>query len=713
MKLVIVESPHKATTIGRYLGPEYQVKASKGHVRDLSSHGSGGLGISIDKDFEPIWEIPEEKKRIVDDLLKSAKKADEVILATDPDREGEAISWHLAQILGLDLKTTKRLQFHEITEPAIKEALANPGHIDLNLVDSQLTRRMYDRIIGFKLSGLLSRKINAKSAGRVQSPTLKMVVDNDKAVAQWVPENYWTVSVALTVEGKEVTASLIGENGKPIEFKSEQEAKDAIAKIPNTLTVLSVNKSKKTSSPKDPFTTSTLQQEASRLYHMPTTKTMEAAQKLYEGVKVGDQTIGLITYMRTDSTRLSDRFYNVHAVPFIKEKFGDDYVGKLKAPKKSAHAQDAHEAIRPTGTHRTPSYVAQFLTKEQANIYRLIYIRALSSVMKPKQSEVTEVTLSDGKNLFLAKGSKTLFPGFEILYKEFEEEEDPKALPSFKEGGEYPISNKEDKKNTKPGPTPYTEGRIVRLMEEEGVGRPSTYASTIKTLLDHNYVTRKSGTIVATEEGTHVTEVMEKFFPEIVSAKYTADMEKTLDDIDNGDVKWLDAMKGFYGPFMEKFSEVSKNMTKDEPELIGENCPDCGAPLVKKKGKKNGKVFIGCSNFPKCKYTRPLPEDLPKETGRFCPECGRPLVTKKNKKGKDFVACSGFPHCTYIEKSQTQRSSAPAKKAYTAEDYVKKCPDCKTGHLIIRKGKKGDFLGCTNFPRCRHTEQLEKKDEGK
>ncbi|MBP5216753.1 MAG: type I DNA topoisomerase, partial [Bacilli bacterium] len=558
MKLVIVESPHKATTIGRYLGPEYQVKASKGHVRDLSSHGSGGLGISIDKGFQPIWEVPEDKLKIVEELRKAAEKADEVILATDPDREGEAISWHLAQLLNLDLATTKRLQFHEITEPAIKEALANPGHIDLNLVDSQLTRRMYDRIIGFKLSGLLSRKIFAKSAGRVQSPTLKMIVDNDKAVAHWVPENYWTVNVTLSVDGKEVPATLIDKKGKTVEFKSEDEAKAALAKIPQTLRVFGVKKSAKTAMPKEPFTTSTLQQEASRLYHMSPTKTMEAAQKLYEGVKVGDQTIGLITYMRTDSTRLSDRFYNVHAVPFIKEKFGDSFVGTLRAPKKSAHAQDAHEAIRPTGTHRTPSYVAPYLTKEQANIYRLIYSRALSSVMKPKQYEQTEVTFEGNGMQFLSKGSRTIFPGFEVVYKEFEEEEDPKTLPLMNEGQELPLKEKGEKKNTKPGPTPYSEGRVVRLMEEEGVGRPSTYASTIKTLLDHNYATRKSGTVVATEEGIHVTEAMEKYFPEIVSAKYTADMEKTLDDIDNGDLKWLDAMNAFYGPFMEKFAEVSK-----------------------------------------------------------------------------------------------------------------------------------------------------------
>ena len=368
MKLVIVESPHKAQTIGRYLGSDYQVKASKGHIRDLSARGTGGLGINVKEHFDPLWEIPKDKQKIAEDLIKSAKKADEVILATDPDREGEAISWHLAQVLGLDPKTTKRLQFHEITKPAIEEALAHPGVIDLDLVESQLTRRMYDRIIGFKLSGLLSRKIGAKSAGRVQSPALKMIVDNDKAVAEWVPENYWTISVQLKVEGKEVSASLVDEKGKAIEFKTEDEAKAVLAKIPNTLSVFSLKTSKKTIAPKDPLTTSTLQQEASRLYHLSTSKTMEAAQKLYEGINLGGESIGLITYMRTDSTRLSERFYHVHAVPFIKERFGEQFIGSMRSAKKNSLTQDAHEAIRPTGTHREPRLVEQYLTKEQYNV---------------------------------------------------------------------------------------------------------------------------------------------------------------------------------------------------------------------------------------------------------------------------------------------------------------------------------------------------------
>lgn len=707
MKLVIVESPKKCDTIGRYLGEDYKVMASQGHIRDLSTKGKGGLGIDIENGFKPNFVVSPDKKKIVDNLKKEAAKADDVILATDPDREGEAISWHLANILGLDIETTKRLQFHEITKPAILEAIENPSHINMNLVESQETRRMYDRIIGFKLSSLLNDKMGSKSAGRVQSATLKLIVDNDEEIKAFKPEEYWTIELTLDIgDGKTLNVSLDKIDGKEAKIKNEEEAKTILAKLNGELTLSSITKSVKSISSKPPFTTSTMQQEAYSRYKFSTSKTQSLAQRLYEGLDVNGEHVGLITYMRTDSTRISEDFYFKHAKPFIEETFGSDYLGYIKKSNSKERIQDAHEAIRPTGTHRTPEVVSKYVSADEAKLYKLIYDRAMASLMAPKKVETTSMVFESNGLSFKATGSKTLFKGYSAIYGEFEEDES-KLLPALEEGKTFPTTSEDPKQNFTKAPSRFTEAKVVKTMEEKGIGRPSTYASTIKTLIDRGYITSKSGVVEPTETGTRTTIVLEKYFPEIVSSSYTANMENELDEVELGKVSKLDAMNSFYWPFIEKYDEVKKNMYKDPDEQTGGICPNCGSPLVYKKGRYGR--FIACSNYPTCKY---IEKEKAKETGEMCPECGRPLVIRKDRKGKEFVACSGYPECRYIKGAE----NAPKKEkaVYTEKDWVKPCPSCKGGHLVVKHGRKVDFLGCTNFPKCHYHEWLtDKKKEGK
>jgi DNA topoisomerase-1 len=711
MKLVIVESPKKCETIGHYLGGDYKVMASQGHIRDLSTKGKGGLGIDIDHDFQPDFVITPSKLGIVKDLKSAAAKSDEVILATDPDREGEAISWHLAQVLGLDVATTKRLQFHEITEPAIEAAIKNPSHIDMNLVNSQETRRMYDRIIGFKLSSLLQKKMSSKSAGRVQSVTLKMICDNDAEIKAFVPEEYWTIEVTLSLNGKEITATLDKVDGKTAAIHNKEEADAIVKRIAQTLDVISVEAEKKKVPSKLPFTTSTMQQEAFNRFKFSTSKTQSIAQRLYEGMDINGEHVGLITYMRTDSTRLSEDFYYKHAKPFILEKFGEDYLGYIKTGKKNDLVQDAHEAIRPTGTHRTPDLVARYVEPDEAKLYRLIYDRALASLMSDKLEEQTTAIFGANGLSFKATGTRTLFKGYEAIYGDFEDD-DTKLLPEIKQGETYTIAKLDPEQKFTKAPARYSEAKVVKMMEEKGIGRPSTYASTIKTLIDRGYVTSKSGIITPTETGLRTTLVLNKYFPEIVSTEYTANMEDKLDEIEEGKESKLQAMNEFYKPFIEKFLTVQAQMYKDPAQPTGEMCPICGSPLVVKKSRYGS--FIACSNYPKCKYIKKEPKAPAKETGEMCPECGKPLVERKDRKGNTFIACSGYPACHYI-KGQENKPQAE-KKVYTEADWVKPCPKCKSGHLVVKHGHKVDFLGCTNFPKCHYHEWIDdksKKDDGK
>lgn len=707
MRLIVVESPKKCDTIGRYLGSDYKVMASQGHIRDLSTKGKGGLGIDCEKGFTPDFVISTNKKKIVSELSKAAKSAEEVILATDPDREGEAIAWHLAQVLKLDVDKTKRLQFHEITKPAILAAIADPKKIDLNLVNSQETRRMYDRIIGFKLSSLLQKKMHSKSAGRVQSVTLKMICNNDAEVKAFVPEEYWTIEAELLIDGKPLKVALDKVDGKALTIKNKDEAEAIMKRIGEEMNLTSLVTNEKSVSSKLPFKTSTMQQEASTRYKFSLDKTQKLAQRLYEGLDIAGEHVGLITYIRTDSTRLSPAWYENHAKPFIIETFGSEYIGSLKAAKNGVLSQDAHEAIRPTGTHRTPELVAKYVGKDEAKLYRLIYDRALASVMSDKQVAESTAIFETGGLTFKATGSRTLFKGFEAIYGEFDEP-DAKALPELKEGENYHLSDKKDEQKFTKGPARYSEAKIVKLMEEEGIGRPSTYATTIKTLQNRGYIVVENGVLVPTETGLRTTLVLEKYFPEIVSTEYTAKMENTLDEIEKGEETKIEAMNDFYGPFMENFQKVQEVMYKDPLTETGDICPKCGSPLVLRKSRYG--TFAACSNYPKCDYIK-KPEKTPaKETGEKCPQCGKPLVYRTDRKGKEFVACSGFPKCRYIQGAENAQRVVPT---YTEADYVKDCPSCKGGHLVIKKGKKVSFLGCTNFPKCHYHEWLtdtKKKD---
>ena len=706
MKLVIVESPKKCDTIGRYLGHDFKVMASQGHIRDLSMRGKGGLGIDVEGGFVPSFVVASGKQKIINELSRAAKKADEVFLATDPDREGEAISWHLAQVLNLPVETTKRLRFHEITKPAILEAIENPSTINMDLVNSQETRRMYDRIIGFKLSSLLQRTIKSKSAGRVQSVTLRMIVDNDKEIKDFKPEEYWTLDIVLDINGTKVTATLDKIDGKTAAIHNKEEAEALLKRLADSYHVASLTKVKKRVPSKLPFTTSTMQQEAYNRFKFSTSMTQSIAQKLYEGLEVNGEHVGLITYMRTDSTRLSENFYYNHAKPFILETYGDEYLGNIKFGKKQERIQDAHEAIRPTGTHRTPEIVAKYVGEREAKLYKLIYDRALASVMSDKVEEVTTVIFEENGLSFKTVGTRTLFKGYEAIYGEFEDD-DTKLLPLIEENKIYNrVETKNEQKFTK-APARYTEARVVKMMEEKGIGRPSTYASTIKLLVAHGYVTSKGGVLTPTDTGTLTTVVMEDCFPAIVSFDYTAKMESQLDEIEEGKLKKIDAMNSFYGPFIKDLEVATEKIAKHDPAKdnpVGV-CPDCGSPLVTKKSRYG--TFIACSNYPTCHYVQKEPSTT-KETGEICPECGKPLVIRKDKKsGKEFIACSGFPKCRYIK--NIDGTEAQKKETITPDQYVKPCPKCKTGHLVLKHGKKVDFLGCTNFPKCRHHEWLTEK----
>ena len=695
MKLVIVESPTKCETIKRYLGDEYVVKASYGHIRDLATKGKGGLGIDVEHDFTPAYIINKDKKKVVWDLQKLAKESEEVILATDPDREGEAIAWHLAKVLNLDISTNKRLEFHEITRDSINEAMAHPRVIDLDLVSSQETRRILDRIIGFKLSALINKKIHSKSAGRVQSATLKLAYDQEKKIEEFVPEEYYKINCVILLNNKEHEITFVSSDKGDKEVLTKEEAERILALLNGEAKVTSIKKEVKTIESKVPFTTSTLQQEAFSRLKFKTDKTQRVAQSLYEGIQVNGEHVGLITYMRTDSTRLAPIFVQ-RANAYITERFGKEYLGKPKAFKAGELTQDAHEAIRPTSNHRTPESVREYLTPDQFNLYRLIYNRTLASLLKGKKEEVLTVYLSVNGVSFKSEFVRTLFPGYEIVYKDEEEVKHYQTLPEIKEGDSFlVVSSSVEQKFTNP-PSRYSEAKIVKLMEEVGIGRPSTYASTISTLKKRKYVVEEKGILTVTDQGKKTAHVLEKYFPDIVDAKYTADMELKLDTISEGDESSLQILKDFYGPFVKEIDNAYKIMYVDEAVPTGDICPKCGAPLVFKEGK-NGQ-FVGCSNYPNCNYVQKEKKEVV-YTGENCPVCGKPLVERKDSKGKVFVACSGYPHCNYTVKEV---------KEVSEEAVVKKCPECG-GDLIRKRGKYGYFLGCTNYPKCNHMEKIMKR----
>ena len=694
MKLVIVESPAKCTTIKRYLGENYRVEASLGHVRDLATRGKGGLGVDVENGFTPTYIINKEKEKVVYKLRSACKEVDEVILATDPDREGEAIAWHLAKVLNLNPETAKRLEFHEITRDSITEAMKHPRTIDKNLVASQETRRIVDRIIGFKLSTLMYKKIHSRSAGRVQSATLKLIADHDKEIDAFVPEEYWNILANIKIGSKEFQLTFAGKNGKKVDISNEKQAQEILVNIPDELTVTSIKKEYRFKESKEPFTTSTMQQEAFARLKFKTDKTQREAQKLYEGINLGDEHVGLITYMRTDSTRLSETYVN-RATNYILEAFGKEYLGRAKRANKGELAQDAHEAIRPTSNHRTPESVKPYLTSDQYRLYKLIYNRALASLMKPKKEEVMIVTLEGNGLTFKFELTHTVFKGYEVVYSEPDEPKDYSGdFPVVEEGISLQVASKNcEQKFTQP-PQRFSEAKLVKTMEEVGIGRPSTYASTIKILKDRKYIDDVGGILESTDQGKKTVHILEKYFPDIVNAQYTAQMEEKLDNVQEGNESRLSTLSTFYDDFMKELDVATQKIYIDEEEPTGEMCPKCGSPLVYKEGT-NGR-FIGCSNYPACKYVKKEPKQPLVYTGEMCPVCGKPLVERETGKGKKLVACSGFPNCKYIK-----------PEAPSTEDLkiIKPCPECGGG-LIRKRGKHGYFLACTNYPTCHHMEKI-------
>lgn len=671
--LVIVESPSKSKTIGKYLGKDYTVVSSKGHIRDLAIKGKDGLGVDVENDFAPIYEITKDKTDTVKQLRKQAEEADFVYLATDPDREGEAISWHLAQELGLDENAVDRVTFHEITKNAVQEAFQSPRTIDMDLVHSQETRRILDRIIGFKLSKLLKNKIHSKSAGRVQSVALKLIVEREKEINAFVPEEYWTIDGVFSRDGESFQASLNKIDGEKAHLSNEEQANEILERCQGEFTVASVKSSKRTRNPRPPFITSTLQQEASTKLSFSAKRTMSIAQKLYEGINVGNGEEGLITYMRTDSTRLSNVFIN-QARGKITEEYGKEYLGRYTV-RNDEGAQDAHEAIRPTNLAYTPERIKDYLTSEQYRLYRLIYARALSSLMAPAVYNQLSVTLERNGCEFLATGSTMDFDGYLKVYGDFDSSKDV-ILPVMNEGEIITdVVITPNQHFTEP-PARYTEARLIKALEEDGIGRPSTYAMIIDTIQMRGYVTlekvsEKSRTKVfrPTEQGNLTTEKLDQYFSSIINVDYTAEMEKKLDEIAEGKEEELATLRSFYETFQPLLDTAYADMEKVAPEKTGETCPECGGDLVYRTSRF-GK-FISCSNFPKCRYTAQIEKqdkEKPEPTGKYCPECGSELLKRKSRFGTYFLGCSGFPKCTYMENLNGERIYSKKEKMKMKEE---------------------------------------------
>ena len=672
-KVMIVESPHKSKTIGAFLGKDYKVVSSKGHIMDLATSGKFGLGVDVENDFKPNYVPISGKKKLINELKKEVKNADFVYLATDPDREGEAISWHLKEALDIKEDAYERITFNEITKRVVEEALKNPRKIDDNLVKSQETRRILDRIIGFRLSKLMQSKTGGKSAGRVQSVALKLIVDRERAIAAFVPKEYWTI----TADFKTFTADLEKYKGKKLEIAGEREADDILASLSNAFTIQSVESKKTTRNSKPIFKTTTLQQMASSKLGFPSSKTMRVAQKLYEGIDLGSETVGLITYMRTDSERVSPEFV-AETKEYITKKYGKEYVGSVKVPKKKENIQDAHEGIRPTSIYKTPESIKEYLTHEEYKLYDLIYYRALASIMAGAGLLNTTAILLNNDYEFKATGSVLQFDGYLKVYSRFEEQKDV-LLPDFadyKSGVIVADKILKEQHFTKPEPR-YTEGSLIKEMESLGIGRPSTYAPIIQTLKDRAYVVMEDKKFVPTEIGIETTDKLQEFFSNIVNVEYTANMENELDEIADGELNNVKVLHEFYDTFEPMVEDAFKNMEKKAAEETGENCPECGSPLVKRRGRYG--EFVACSNYPTCKYikkeAKTVVEIMP------CPKCDGMIVEKKTKRGKIFYGCNHYPKCDFA----------------SWDKPVKKCPQC--GEIMVEKKKE---IVCST---CGYTEE--------
>ena len=648
--LVIVESPAKAKTIGKYLGPDYQVKASMGHLRDLPK---STLGVDVDGDFTPNYKPIKGKEDIIKDLKTAAKGSQTVYLATDPDREGEAISWHLKYLLELPDEKARRVTFNEITKKVVTDSIQHPRDIDQDLVDAQQARRVLDRIVGYQLSPLLWKKIRrGLSAGRVQSVAMRLVAEREKEIADFVPQEYWTLDASLKNHaGALFTAHYYGKGGKRYEPSSEGDAQaimDELRELP--FTVSSVKRADKQRSPAPPFTTSTLQQEASRKLNMTPRRTMAIAQQLYEGVDItGEGTVGLITYMRTDSLRISAEA-QAQAKAVICSRYGERYYpASTRAYKTKAGAQDAHEAIRPSDPALTPEQVKGDLTGEQYRLYRLIWSRFLASQMANAVYDSISVEIGAGDHSFRCSASNLKFAGYTAVYEESrddDKEEKESPLPELAEGESVTLESFAPAQHFTQPPARYTDATLIRTMEENGIGRPSTYAPTVSTILDREYVIKEGKYLRITPLGQVVNDLMCQRFPNIVDVKFTARMEKKLDDVESGDVQWKDLIRQFYVPFHENLEQVEKDMEgvylKVPDEVTEEKCDLCGRNMVIKSGRFGR--FLACPGYPECKFTKPLVVEMP---GR-CPKCGGRILKKTSRNGYTYYGCDKFPTCDFM-----------------------------------------------------------------
>ena len=685
--LVIVESPSKAKTIGKFLGSKYKVVASVGHVRDLPK---SKLGIDLENRFEPQYISIRGKGDVIKAMRKEAKDADKVYLATDPDREGEAISWHIAHLLGMDGTKPCRIEFNEITKGAIQSAVKKPRAINQNLVDAQQARRVLDRLVGYQISPLLWRKIHrGLSAGRVQSAALKIICDREKLILDFIPKEYWTITATLQKpeekgkKKKQFTAKLTEYKGKKLTVENREQADAILAALsPEGFVVGQVDLKERIKKPMPPFTTSSLQQEASNKLNYNTRKTMMIAQQLYEGVEIkGQGHVGLVTYIRTDSVRISAEAETA-VKGYIGQTYGDGYLGNAVFANKKKDVQDAHEAIRPSNVNLHPDSIKDSLTKEQYNLYKLIWSRFVASRMKPAVFDSVSADINNGDYTFRATGSKLKFDGYLKVYNNTVDEDEEKMLPDLEEGQKlYQVDIAGEQNFTQP-PSRFTEASLVKELEEKDIGRPSTYAPIVGTLVERKYVTREKKTLKPTELGFLVTDLMETYFKEIVDVGFTADMEEKLDDVEVKGLEWQKVIEDFYG-ILEKELKVADEAiekVKLEDELTDELCELCGKPMAIKHGRFG--EFLACSGYPECKNTKPILKKLDVK----CPVCGKDLVIRRGKSGKMFYGCSGYPDCSQV---------------YWYRPVDKKCPKC--GSLLVQRKGKGHTLTCSNND-CDHKE---------
>ncbi len=683
--LVIVESPSKAKTISKFLGSRYKVMASVGHVRDLPK---SKLGIVLPEDlekadgskdaeaFDPQYINIRGKGDLIKELKKEAKKASKIYLATDPDREGEAISWHLAHLLGIDENTPCRIVFNEITAKAVKEAVKNPRPIDLNLVDAQQARRVLDRLVGYLISPLLWRKISrGLSAGRVQSAALRIICDREKEIQAFVPEEYWTIETDFR-KGRKFTAKLTTCKGKKISLANKEESDQVLAALQEgQYTVANIEEKDKLRRPVPPFTTSSMQQDAANKLNFSTRKTMMVAQQLYEGIEIkGMGTVGLVSYIRTDSVRISAEARSA-AREFIVNTFGEEYYGGTVYANKKKDVQDAHEAIRPSNVTLTPDGIKTQLTKDQYNLYRLIWQRFVSSQMAAAKLKAVSASINNGDYGFKAAGSKILFDGFLKVAQTGKGDGDDKWLPELNVGEVLePLDTRSDQNFTQP-PARFTEASLVRDLEEKEIGRPSTYAPIVATLIDRKYIKKEKKNLVPTKLGFTVTDMLAEHFSEIVDVGFTARMEDGLDDIEAKGTAWKKIIEDYYGTLRDELTRANEAIPKveQEVELTGEKCPECGKDLAIKHGRFGS--FIACTGYPECKYTKPIVKKIDVK----CPTCGGDIVIKRGKKGKVFYGCSNYPNCNQV---------------YWDKPSGKMCPQC--GSMLVEKKGKNTKLACSN-----------------